>query len=74
MFVRQLSSSFQGWQRRVSAGISFRSGFSSVFVAEFRDDIRITIRAIGEHVKDSNRYLSKAAIELLSSLAGQGMC
>ena len=43
-------------------------------VAEFREDIRITIPAIAEHLKDSDSYVREAAIELLSMLAAQGMC
>jgi len=44
-----------------------------LFLAEFRDDIRITIPAIVEGMKDSNQYLRNAAIELLSRLAALGM-
>ena len=47
---------------------------SSMFVAEFREDVRITIPAIAERLKDSDRYVRSAAIELLSRLAAQGMC
>jgi hypothetical protein len=46
---------------------------STKFVDEFREDVRITIPAIGEHLKDSHSYVIKAAIELLSRLAAQGM-
>jgi len=47
---------------------------SSMFVAEFREDLRITIPAIAERLKASNRYVRSAAIEILSKLAAQGMC
>jgi len=43
-------------------------------VAEFREDLRIVIPTIGEHLKDSDGYVRNAAIELLSRLATQGMC
>jgi len=43
-------------------------------IAEFRDDIRITIPAIAEHLKDSDSFVRMAAIEGLSILAAQGMC
>jgi len=45
-----------------------------MFVAEFREDVQITIRAIVEGVKNSHRYLRQAAIEVLSRLAAQGGC
>jgi len=41
------------------------------FVAEFREDIRITIPAIMGRLKDSDSDVREAAIELLSTL---GMC
>jgi len=44
-----------------------------MFVAEFREDIRITIPAIADNLKDSDWYVRSAAIELLSRLAAQGM-
>jgi len=44
-----------------------------MFVAEFREDVRTTIPAIVEHLKDSDWYVRNAAIELLSRLAAQGM-
>jgi len=46
----------------------------SMFVAEFREDVRITIPAIAEGLKNSGQYPLSAAIELLSGLAAQGMC
>jgi len=45
-----------------------------MFLAEFREDIRITIPAIAEHLKDSHSNVREAAIEFLSRLAAQGMC
>ena len=45
-----------------------------MFVAEFQEDVRITIPAIAERLKDSDSYVRSAAIELLSRLAAQGMC
>jgi len=45
-----------------------------MFVAEFREDVPIAIPAIAEHLKDSDSYVRKTAIELLSTLAGQGIC
>jgi len=74
MFARQPSSSFQGWQRRVCANTTFRWVCSTMFVAEFREDVPIAIPAIAEHLKDSDSYVRKTAIELLSTLAGQGIC
>jgi len=47
---------------------------SSTFVAEFRDDIRIAIPAIAEHLKDSDWHVRKEVIELLSTLEAQGIC
>jgi len=44
-----------------------------MFVAEFREDVRITIPAIEEHLKDSDSYVRIAAIEGLSRLAAQSM-
>jgi len=44
-----------------------------VFVAEFREEVQITIPAIAERLKDSDSDVRKAAIELLSRLAAQGM-
>jgi len=45
-----------------------------MFVAEFQEEVRITIPAIAERLKDSNSEVRKAAVELLSTLAAQGMC
>jgi len=45
-----------------------------MLVAEFREDIRIAIPAITEHLKDSDSDIREAAIELLSKLAAQGRC
>jgi len=44
-----------------------------MFVAEFREEVRIAIPAIREHLNDSVSYVREAAIELLSMLAAQGM-
>jgi len=74
VFVWQPSSSFQGWQRRVSVSITFRWVYSNLFVAEFRGDVRTTIPSIVECVKDSDSDVREAAIELLSRLAAQGVC
>ena len=68
------SSSFPGWLRWVCVSISFRRVYSTMFVAEFREDVQITIPAIAERLKNSDSYVRKAAIELLSRLAAQGMC
>jgi len=45
-----------------------------MFVAEFREDIRITISAIVDGLKDSYSNVRSTAIEVLSRLAAQGMC
>jgi len=45
-----------------------------MFVAEFREDVRIIIPAIAECLRDSRWYVRMAAIELLSKLVAQGMC
>jgi len=45
-----------------------------MFVAEFREDVRITIPAIAERLKDSGSEVRSAAIGVLSRLAAQGMC
>jgi len=44
-----------------------------MFVAEFREDVRITVLGIAEHLNDSDWYDRNVAIELLSRLAAQGM-
>jgi len=46
----------------------------SIIVAEFREDVRIVIPAVVEHLKDSDWYVRKAAIKLLSRMAVQGTC
>ena len=74
MRARQPLRDFQRWQYRVRAGITFKFVCSSVFIAEFREDVRITIPAIAEHLKDSDSYVCKAAIEGLSILVTQRMC
>jgi len=45
-----------------------------MFAAEFREDVRITIPAIAECLNDYDWDVRKAAIEVLSRLAAQGMC
>jgi len=45
-----------------------------MFVAEFREDVRIIVLGIAEHLKNSDWYVRNAAIEFLSRLAAQGMC
>ena len=44
-----------------------------MFVAEFQEDIQITIPAISECLNDSVPDIRKAAIELFSGLVKQGM-
>ena len=46
----------------------------SMLVAEFREEVRIAIPAIAEHLKDSDMYVRKTVIEGVSMLAAQGMC
>jgi len=43
-------------------------------VAKFREDVEIIISGIEEHLKHSDVYARRAAMELLSRLAEQGMC
>jgi len=74
MFARQSSSFFPGWKRRVCVSVAFQLVCSSVFVAEFREDIPITIPALMEHLTDSKPDVRRAAMELLSRLAAQGLC
>src|SRR5712672_3150998 len=74
MCARQPSSSFQGWQHRVCVSIALRWVCSSIFVAEFREDVRIAIPAIAEGLKDSHSHVRSAAIELLPWLAAESMC
>jgi len=45
-----------------------------MLVAEFREEVRIAIPSIAEHLKDSDSDVRKAAIKLVSGLAAQGMC
>jgi len=45
-----------------------------MFVAEFREDIRVTIPVIAKGLKDSHSDVRKAAIEGVSRLAVQGVC
>jgi len=73
MLVKQPSTSFQGWQRTVCVSIAAWWVCSNTFVAEFREEVQITIPAIAERLKDSDSDVRKAAIELLSRLAAQGM-
>jgi len=73
MFAKLPLRSFQGWQRRVYVSVTLWWVFSSTLVAEFREDVRIAIPAIAERLKISDRYVRKAAIEVLSRLAAQGM-
>jgi len=47
---------------------------SNTFVADFREDIPITIPAMAEHLKDSDLYVREAAIEGVLRMAAQGMC
>jgi len=56
----------------VSASLSVAYAQRYLFVAEFREDVLITIPAITERLKDSHDNIRKAAIELLSRLAAQG--
>src|SRR5712675_1976704 len=74
MFARQPLRSFQGWQRRVCVNVTLQWVCSSAFVAEFREDVQITIPAIVECLRDSDSDVRSAAIEVLSRLAAQGMC
>jgi|SRR5712671_2245399 len=73
MFRRQSSRELYGWQRRVCVSITFRWVCSSMFVAEFREDIRITIPSIFNHLKYSSLGVCNSAIKLLSRLAMQGI-
>jgi len=45
-----------------------------MFVAEFREEVRIAIPTIAELLKDSDWYVRETAIKLLSRLAAQGRC
>jgi len=44
-----------------------------MFVAEFREDVRIIIPAIAEGLNVSDWYVRSAAIELFSRLVAQGV-
>jgi len=44
-----------------------------MFVGKFREDVRVAVPAVAECLKDSDWYVRKAAIEVLSRLAAQGM-
>src|SRR5712672_2122067 len=46
---------------------------SSLFLAEFKEDVRITIPAIVEHLKSSDSDVCKAALDGVSMMAAQGM-
>jgi len=43
-------------------------------VAGLREDVRITIPAIAERLKDPDSHVRSEAIGVLSRLAAQGMC
>jgi len=45
-----------------------------MFVAEFLEDILVAIPAIAECLKHSDSDVRKAAVELFSMLAAQGIC
>jgi len=45
-----------------------------MFVAEFRENVRITIPVIAKCLNDFNWDVRKAAIEFLSMLAAHSMC
>jgi len=45
-----------------------------MFIAEFREDVRITIPATVEHLKDSDWHVRNAAITLFSRMTAHGMC
>jgi len=74
MFSRPPSRSYQGWEHRVYVSIDFWWVCSSTFVAEFREDVRITIPAIAKRLRDNDLGVFKAAIEGVLGLAEQGMC
>jgi len=74
VFVSQPSREFPGWQRKVCVSISFWWVYSRMFVAEFREDLRIAIPAIAKRLKDSHPGFRLGAINLLSRLGAQGMC
>jgi len=74
MFARQPLREFQDWQHRVCVRITLRWVYSSRIVAEFQEDVWITIPVVAERLKDTHWYVRKAAIEVLSRLAARGMC
>jgi len=45
-----------------------------MFIAKYREDIRVTIPAMAEHLKSSIWDIGWAATEGYPTLAGQGMC
>jgi len=45
-----------------------------MFEAEFRDDVRIAVPAIAEHLKGSHSDIREAAIKGLLRLVGKGIC
>jgi len=47
---------------------------SSMFVAEFREDVRITIPTIMAGLKDSDWVVRMVAVNGVSRVAAQGMC
>jgi len=68
-FVREAAmSSFRDrdWQCKVCISITFRWVSSSTFVAIFLEDVRITIPAIGEFLKDYDSHVRSVVIEHLS--------
>jgi len=69
----QVSREFCSWRCRVCARISFWWVCSGMFVAECREDVRISIPAIAERLNDSDSDVRKAAIELFSRLGAQGV-
>ena len=74
MFAKQLSSTFQRWKSRVRVSVTSRLLCSNMFVAEFREDIRIIIPDIGELLKHSDPDNFMGPIQILSKLEEQGMC
>jgi len=45
-----------------------------MLAAEFKEDVRITIPAVVEHLKGHDWHVRNAASELLLRMAAQGMC
>jgi len=58
----------------VCVSVAFWWVCSTAFVAEYREDVRITIPAIAKHLKASGWYARNSAIELLSRLVVQRKC